>query len=160
MAWHHSVVWHSGVEDPHTGGHLTLKPHTSEEAPDPEQGWAHTRIILKPLDPACEDIELTPADETEVRVIAGLVEVVGRADRARYRTLARTQARNPSHVRSPAARDSIVSTRSSSVTWRVRPFSSSIWRSTAVPVRLFPSTNTCDRITACARAQAFSSMEG
>jgi hypothetical protein len=71
------LVWHSGVSDPHTGGQYTLKVYTSEKAPAGDEGWQHTRIVLKPLNPAHQPIVLTPADEGEVRVIAEFVEVVG-----------------------------------------------------------------------------------
>jgi hypothetical protein len=71
-------VWHSGISDPQTGGQYTLKVYTSEKAAGPDGGWRHTRIILKPLNPAHEPIVLTPADEGEVRVIGEFVEVIGK----------------------------------------------------------------------------------
>jgi type III restriction enzyme len=73
------LVRHSGIEDSETGGEFTVKVYTSEKTPDPEEGWAHTRIILKPLNPAFEPIELTPEDEGEVQVIAEFVEEVSNA---------------------------------------------------------------------------------
>jgi phage repressor protein C with HTH and peptisase S24 domain len=71
------LVWHSGISDPKTGGQYTLKVYTSEKAATPDGEWRHTRIALKPLNPAYEPIVLTPADEGEVRVIGEFVEVVG-----------------------------------------------------------------------------------
>lgn len=71
------LVWHSGIADPHTGGQYTLKVYTSEKARAGDGDWQHTRIVLKPLNPAHQPIVLTPADEGEVRVIAEFVEVVG-----------------------------------------------------------------------------------
>ena len=70
------LVRHSGIEDSETGGEFTVKVYTSEKHPDAEQGWAHTRIILKPLNPTHEPIELTPQDEGEVQVIAEFVEAI------------------------------------------------------------------------------------
>ena len=71
------LVWHSGIDDPHTGGQYTLKVYKSEKSGDPETGWVHTRIELKPLNPAYASIVLTPEEEGDVRVIAEFVEVVG-----------------------------------------------------------------------------------
>ncbi len=73
------LVRHSGIADSHTGGQYTLKVYTSEKVPDGEGGWRHTRIVLKPLNTDYEPIELTPADEGEVQVIAEFVEVVRKA---------------------------------------------------------------------------------
>jgi len=73
------LVRHSGITDPHTGGQYTVKVYSSEKSQDGADGWRHTRIILKPLNPEYEPIELTPADEGEVQVIAEFVEVLGEA---------------------------------------------------------------------------------
>lgn len=71
------IVWHSGVADSHTGGHYTLKVYFSEKAEDPDTGWRHTRITLKPLNNSYDSIVVTPEEEDQVRVIAEFVEVVG-----------------------------------------------------------------------------------
>jgi type III restriction enzyme len=71
------LVWHSGISDPHTGGQYTLKVYTSEKAAEEEGDWRHTRIILKPLNPAHAPIVLTPESENDVRVMAEFVQVVG-----------------------------------------------------------------------------------
>ena len=70
------LVRHSGITDPHTGGEYTVKVYTSEKAVDADGGWAHTRIVLKPLNPKHEPIELTATDDGDVREIAEFVEVV------------------------------------------------------------------------------------
>jgi type III restriction enzyme len=70
------LVWHSGISDPQTGGQYTLKVYMSEKTADAGETWRHTRIVLKPLNPAYEPIVLTPADEGEVRMIGEFVEVV------------------------------------------------------------------------------------
>ncbi|MCP4200951.1 MAG: DEAD/DEAH box helicase family protein [bacterium] len=71
------LVWHSGIDDPHTGGQYTLKVYSSEKTADAETGWQHTRITLKPLNAEYPPIVLTPKEEQDVRVIAEFVEVVG-----------------------------------------------------------------------------------
>ena len=73
------LVWHSGVSDPATGGQYTLKVYTSEKTTGPETGWQHTRVLLKPLNPAFDAIVLTTEDERDVRELAEFVEVVGMA---------------------------------------------------------------------------------
>ena len=72
------LVWHAGVTDADTGGQYTVKVYDSEKQVT-EDGWQHTRITLRPLNPAYEPIELTPSEEGEVRVLAEFVEVVGAA---------------------------------------------------------------------------------
>lgn len=72
------LVWHSGVSDPHTGGQYTVKVYASEKVED-QEGWRHTRIVLKPLNLKYQPIVLSPVDEGEVRVIAELVGAVGSA---------------------------------------------------------------------------------
>jgi hypothetical protein len=71
------LVWHSGISDPHTGGQYTLKVYTSEKTSLEEGEFRHTRIVLKPLNPAYSPIVLTPESENEVRVIAEFVRLVG-----------------------------------------------------------------------------------
>lgn len=70
------LIWHSGVTDPHTGGQYTLKVYTSEKEASTETEWHHTRITLKPLNPAYDPIVLTSKEEGDVRVIAEFVEVL------------------------------------------------------------------------------------
>lgn len=72
------LVWHSGIDDPHTGGQFTLKVYTSEKRAEDDGSWAHTRVVLKPLNPAYEPVVLTPKEETDVRVVAELVCTVGK----------------------------------------------------------------------------------
>jgi methylase of polypeptide subunit release factors/SOS-response transcriptional repressor LexA len=72
------LVWHSGIDDPHTSGHYTLKVYSSEKATAPDGTWHHTRVTLKPLNHNYAPIILTPHDEDEVRVIAEFVGVIGK----------------------------------------------------------------------------------
>jgi SOS-response transcriptional repressor LexA len=54
------LVWRRGASE--TGGEFTLKIYTSGKDVS-ENGWRHTRIILKPLNPEFEDIELDESGE-------------------------------------------------------------------------------------------------
>lgn len=71
------LVWHSGIDDPHTGGRYTVKVYRSRKVPAEDGGWRHVEIKLEPLNRKYEPIVLTPTEENEVRVIAEFVEVVG-----------------------------------------------------------------------------------
>ena len=70
------LVWHSGIDDPMTSGHYTLKVYTSEKAPTSDGSWQHTKVVLKPLNPEFDPIVLTPKDEGDVGVIAELAAVL------------------------------------------------------------------------------------
>ena len=78
------LVWNSGIDDPMSSGHYTLKVYTSEKAVEADGACQHTRIVLKPLNPEFEPIVLTAKEEGDVRVIAELCNVVG-GTRARVR---------------------------------------------------------------------------
>lgn len=60
--------------DPETGGRYTVKRYESEKA-GTEDSWEHTRIALKPANPAFEPIVLDDASEGTVQVVAELLEV-------------------------------------------------------------------------------------
>ena len=62
--------------DPDTGQRFTVKRYRSEKTED-EGGWRHVRIVLEPLNPDFEPIELATDDEDSVAVVAELVEVIG-----------------------------------------------------------------------------------
>ncbi len=70
------LVWHSGVTGPHTGGQYTVKIYTSEKRGNKAGEWQHTRITLKPRNPAYEPIVLEPEEEGQVRIIADFVQVL------------------------------------------------------------------------------------
>lgn len=70
------LVRHSGIADPTTGGHYTVKRYRSEKATTEDGGWVHTRIVLEPLNPDFSPILLTSSDEGEVQAIAELVTVL------------------------------------------------------------------------------------
>ena len=62
--------------DPDTGQRFTVKRYRSEKTTN-EDGWRHLTIVLEPLNPDYEPIELTAEDESPVNVIAELIEVIG-----------------------------------------------------------------------------------
>ncbi len=62
--------------DPDTGQRFTVKRYRSEKASN-EDVWRHRTIVLEPLNPDYEPIELIAEDESPVNVIAELIEVIG-----------------------------------------------------------------------------------
>ena len=62
--------------DPDTGQRFTVKRYRSEKTSD-EDGWRHVRVVLEPVNPEFQPIELTADDEDTVAVVAELVEVIG-----------------------------------------------------------------------------------
>jgi type I restriction enzyme R subunit len=64
--------------DPETGHSYTVKRYESEKTADGDT-WRHTRIWLKPNNPAFAPIELEESDEGAMQVIAELIEVLGTA---------------------------------------------------------------------------------
>ena len=62
--------------DPDTGDRFTVKRYRSEKTTN-EDGWRHVKIVLDPVNPDFEPIELTTDDEDSVSVVAELVEVIG-----------------------------------------------------------------------------------
>jgi len=61
--------------DPETGHRYTVKRYESEKQQDGDS-WKHSKIVLKPVNPAFAPIVLAGADEGEIQVIAELVEVL------------------------------------------------------------------------------------
>ena len=62
--------------DPDTGQRFTVKRYRSEKATN-EDGCRHRAIVLEPLNPDYEPIEVIAEDDSPVRVIAELIEVIG-----------------------------------------------------------------------------------
>ena len=62
--------------DPETGHSYTVKRYESAKSADGDT-WRHTRITLKPNNPAFAPIQLDDGDEGAVQVIAELIEVLG-----------------------------------------------------------------------------------
>ncbi len=71
------LVWHSGIEDPHTGGQYTVKVYSSEKSSEGDE-WGHTRITLRPDStvPGYRPIELSEDATVELRVIGELVAIL------------------------------------------------------------------------------------
>ncbi len=62
--------------DPETGHRYTVKRYESEKARVGDS-WRHTRITLKPTNPAFDPIVLQDVDDEAVQVIAELIEELG-----------------------------------------------------------------------------------
>ena len=62
--------------DPDTGQRFTVKRYRSEKTED-EDGWRHVQIVLEPLNPDFEPIEIATDDEDSIAVVAEMVEVIG-----------------------------------------------------------------------------------
>ena len=61
--------------DPETGHRYTVKRYESEKQQDGDS-WRHSKIVLKPVNPAFAPIVLAGVDEGEIQVIAEFVEVL------------------------------------------------------------------------------------
>ena len=61
--------------DPETGQRFTVKRYASVKA-QADDTWRHTRITLSPVNPDFASIVLTPDGESDLEVIAELVEVL------------------------------------------------------------------------------------
>ena len=72
------VQLRDGGRDPDTDQRFTVKRYRSEKTAD-EYGWRHVSIVLEPINPEFQPIELTTEDEYAVAVVAELVEVIGSA---------------------------------------------------------------------------------
>jgi SOS-response transcriptional repressor LexA len=66
------LVWRRGASG--DGGEFTVKVYESEKTRR-EEGWEHSRIRLKPLNPEFPVLELD--DDTEYRVLGELVTALG-----------------------------------------------------------------------------------
>jgi SOS-response transcriptional repressor LexA len=61
--------------DPESGERFTVKRYESEKAKVGDS-WRHERVLLKPANPGFKPIELRDRAETEVEVVAELLEVL------------------------------------------------------------------------------------
>ncbi len=57
-----------------------MKRQSSEKGADPEGGWRHTRVVLSPLNPDYEPIEISEQDAGEFKIIAEFVTVLRGVD--------------------------------------------------------------------------------
>lgn len=67
-----------GPADPETGGSYTVKKYRSAKVLDTNGHWKHREVSLLPLNPEFEPIILSPADETEFRIVGECLGVLGR----------------------------------------------------------------------------------
>ena len=74
------LAQYRGPADPDTGGSYTVKRYSSEKIADPDGGWRHTRVTLSPVNTTeFQPIVLTADSDDDVRLIAELIAVLGRA---------------------------------------------------------------------------------
>ena len=64
--------------DLETGERYTVKRYESEKAADGDS-WRHARITLKPNNPEYAPIEFTGTEDSQIQVVAEIVEVLGGA---------------------------------------------------------------------------------
>jgi type I restriction enzyme R subunit len=67
------------ITDPETSQRYTVKRYESGKATDGDS-WRHTRITLKPANPAFDPIVLSGADDQQLQVIAEFIEALGAAN--------------------------------------------------------------------------------
>ena len=63
--------------DPETGQRYTVKRYESSKSQDSDGQWRHARILLKPINSAFSPIELAVGDESQIRVVAECVDILG-----------------------------------------------------------------------------------
>ena len=61
--------------DPETGQRYTVKRYQSEKVAG-EDSWCHEKIMLHPMNPDFEPIILTAENQSELQVVAELVEAL------------------------------------------------------------------------------------
>jgi SOS-response transcriptional repressor LexA len=67
--------------DPESGERYTVKRYESRKAAKGDS-WSHERIILKPINQAFRQIELTDPDDDSLRVVAEVIDVLGQDEHA------------------------------------------------------------------------------
>jgi SOS-response transcriptional repressor LexA len=73
------LVQFRDITDPETTQRYTVKRYESDKAADGDS-WRHTRITLKPANPAFDPIVLSGADDQQLQVIAEFIEALGAAN--------------------------------------------------------------------------------
>ncbi|MCB2216994.1 MAG: methyltransferase domain-containing protein [Desulfobulbaceae bacterium] len=66
----------SDIADQDTGASYTVKRYQSTKRADPETGWRHESIILKPANPAYQEIVIPPSEADDFKIVAFLIEVL------------------------------------------------------------------------------------
>ncbi len=71
------LVQHRDIHDPETGGSYTVKRYERLAPAVDKEGLRRSPIRLTPSNPAFSPIDLAPADEDDVRIVAEFLEVLG-----------------------------------------------------------------------------------
>ena len=66
----------SDISDQDTGASYTVKTYQSTKRIDPDSGWQHESITLKPANPAYQEIVIAPSEADDFRIVAFFVEVL------------------------------------------------------------------------------------
>ena len=66
----------SDISDQETGASYTVKTYHSTKSADPDIGWQHESITLKPVNPAYQEIVIPPAETEDFRIVAIFLEVL------------------------------------------------------------------------------------
>lgn len=64
------------ISDQDTGASYTVKAYHSTKTVDPNAGWKHERITLKPSNPNYRDIIISPNEADDFRIVAFFIEVL------------------------------------------------------------------------------------
>ena len=64
------------IFDPDTGASYTVKAYHSTKRVDPDTGWQHESITLKPANPDYQEIVIPPDEADEFRIVAFFIEVL------------------------------------------------------------------------------------
>ena len=64
------------ISDQDTGASYTVKAYHSTKSADPDTGWQHESITLKPVNPAYQEIVIPPAEADDFRIVAFFLEVL------------------------------------------------------------------------------------
>ncbi len=67
---------YDGFRDEETGEGFTIKRYFSEKRADPETGWRHKRITLRPDNPEFDEIPVPEEEAEDFKVVAFFVEVL------------------------------------------------------------------------------------
>jgi superfamily II DNA or RNA helicase/phage repressor protein C with HTH and peptisase S24 domain len=71
----------ANISDPDTGAGFTVKTYHSTKKVDPDTGWQHESITLKPANPAYQDIVIPPDEADDFRIVAFFIEVLAGEER-------------------------------------------------------------------------------
>jgi Peptidase S24-like len=64
------------IFDQDTGASYTVKSYHSTKSADPDTGWQHESISLKPVNPAYQEIVILPTEAGDFRIVAFFLEVL------------------------------------------------------------------------------------